>query len=230
MSGLERLAVPDAIIRSRVIAIARGLDPESLIRIGEGLAGGGVGAFEVTLNSPGALRALEALAARFGAEELLIGAGTVLTIAEARAAIAAGARFIVMPHTDPALIEYAATRGIPAFPGAFTPTEILAAWRAGAAAAKLFPASAVGPLFVRELRGPLPDIPLVPTGGVTIETAPRFIAAGAVAVGLGSWLTGDGDPAGIAERGAHLVAVLGDGAMTSGTGSVGEPDTRGRLE
>ena len=95
---------------------------------------------------------------------------------------------------------------------------------------KLFPASAVGPLFVRELRGPLPDIPLVPTGGVTIETAPGFIAAGAVAVGLGSWLTGDGDPAGIAERGAHLVAVLGDGAMTSGTGSVGEPDTRGRLE
>ncbi len=208
MSDLERPAVPDAIIRSGAIAIARGLDPASLVRIGEGLAAGGVGAFEVTLNSPGAIGALRTLSARFGAGQLLIGAGTVLTIAEAEAAIDAGARFIVMPHTDPRLIEYLAERGIPAFPGAFTPTEILAAWRAGAAAVKLFPASAIGPSFVREIHGPLPDVPLVPTGGVTLETAPAFIAAGAIAVGLGSWLTGDGEPAGIAERGAALASVL----------------------
>lgn len=209
MSDLERPAVPDAITRSRVIAIARGLDPASLVRIGEGLAAGGVGAFEVTLNSPGAIGALRALSARFGAGQLLIGAGTVLAIAEAEAAIDAGARFIVMPHTDPRLIEYLAERGIPAFPGAFTPTEILAAWRAGAAAVKLFPASAIGPSFVREIHGPLPDVPLIPTGGVTLETAPAFIAAGAIAVGLGSWLTGDGEPAGIAARGAALASVLG---------------------
>ena len=95
-----------------------------------------------------------------------------------------------------------------AVPGAFTPTEILAAWRAGAAAVKLFPASAVGPTFVREVRGPLPGIPLIPTGGVTAETAPAFIAAGAVAVGIGSWLTGSGDPAVVEERAAELVAAV----------------------
>ena len=152
---------------------------------------------------------------------LLIGAGTVLTVAGARAAIGAGARFLVMPHTDPALIEFAAAQGIPAIPGAFTPTEVLAAWRAGACAVKIFPASAVGPSFVRELRGPLPDVPLVPTGGVTIESAPGFIAAGAVAVGIGSWLTGDGDPDGIAARGARLVAALGDGGVAAGAGPAG---------
>jgi 2-dehydro-3-deoxyphosphogluconate aldolase/(4S)-4-hydroxy-2-oxoglutarate aldolase len=209
VSGIDRPAVPAAIVRGRVIAIARGLDPASLIRIGEGLAAGGIGAFEVTLNSPGALRSIEALAARFGDEELLVGAGTILTVEDARAAIGSGARYIVMPHTDVAVIEHAASRGVPVFPGAFTPTEILAAWRAGATAIKVFPASCVGPSFVRELRGPLPAIPLVPTGGVTLETAPAYIAEGAVAVGLGSWLTGDGDPAGIAERGLRLVAALG---------------------
>ena len=208
VSGMDRPAVPAPILRGRVIAIARGLDPASLIRIGQGLAAGGIGGFEVTLNSPGALRSLEALAARFSDDELSIGAGTILTVEDARAAIDFGARYIVMPHTDREVVEYAASRGVPAFPGAFTPTEVLAAWRAGAAAVKLFPASCVGPSFVRELRGPLPDIPLVPTGGVTIETAPAFIAAGAIAVGLGRWLTGDGDPAGIAERGTRLVAAL----------------------
>lgn len=209
MSATDRPAIPDAILKGRTIAIARGLDPERLVRIGEGLAAGGIGAFEVTLNSPGALGAIEALASRFVETELLIGAGTVLDLEGARAAVAAGARFIVMPHTDPEIIEYGAAHGIPAFPGAFTPTEILTAWRAGATAVKLFPASAVGPVFVREFRGPFPDIPLIPTGGVTIESAPAFVAAGALAVGVGSWLTGDGEPAGIAERGARLVAVLG---------------------
>ena len=221
MSTLDRPAIPEQVMRGRVIAIARGLDPASLIRIGEGLAAGGVGAFEVTLNSPGALAALETLASGFEPGKLLIGAGTVLTVAEARAAIAAGARFLVMPHTEPDVIEYAVAQGIPAFPGALTPTEILVAWRAGATAVKLFPASAVGPSFVRELRGPLPAIPLVPTGGVTIETAPGFIAAGAVAVGIGSWLTGDGEPAGIAARGARLVAALGGGPVPAGAAAAG---------
>lgn len=209
MNATARSAIPAAILNSRIIAIARGLDSERLVRVGEGLAAGGIGAFEVTLNSPGALRAIEALASRFAGKELLIGAGTVLDLEGARAAVGAGALFIVMPHTDPEVIEYGASLGIPAFPGAFTPTEILTAWRSGATAVKLFPASAVGPIFVREFRGPFPDIPLIPTGGVTIKSAPGFVAAGALAVGVGSWLTGDGEPAGIAERGARLVAVLG---------------------
>ena len=107
-------------------------------------------------------------------------------------------------------MAWAAERGIPAFPGAFTPTEILAAWRAGAAAVKLFPASMAGHTFLREFRGPFPDIPLVPTGGITVESAPAFIRAGAVAVGLGSWLTGDGEPAGIAERGVAVVRAVAE--------------------
>jgi len=203
-----RPAIPDAIVRSGVIAIARGLPADRLIRIGEGLARGGVGAFEVTLNSPGALDGIAALVERFGSEELLIGAGTVLSAEAAHAAADAGAAFLVSPVADPAVIEAARARGLPCFPGAFSPTEIVGAWRAGAAAVKLFPASAVGPSFIRELYGPLPEIPVIPTGGVTIETAPAFIAAGAVAVGLGSWLTGDGDPAGIGERCGRLVAAV----------------------
>jgi len=205
---MERPAIPAPILEGRVIAIGRGLPPDRLVPIAEGLAGGGVRAFEITLDSPNALVAIERLTAHFDPDELIVGAGTVMTVDAARAAIDAGARFIVMPHTDVALIETALDLGIPAFPGAFTPTEVLLAWRAGAAAVKLFPASAVGPSFVRELRGPLPEVPLIPTGGVTVETAPAFIAAGAVAIGIGSWLTGGGDPVVIGERGRQLVDAL----------------------
>ncbi len=212
-----RPAIPEAILRTAVIAIARGLPADRLIRIGEGLADGGVGAFEVTLNSPGALAGIAALVARFGPEELLIGAGTVLSPDAARAAADAGAAFIVTPVMDRAVIGAALERGIPCIPGAFSPTEVLAAWQAGASAVKLFPASSVGPSFIRELHGPLPEIRIIPTGGMTIETAPGFIAAGAVAIGIGSWLTGDGDPVGIGERGARLVAAVRRGSAPDGS-------------
>jgi 2-dehydro-3-deoxyphosphogluconate aldolase/(4S)-4-hydroxy-2-oxoglutarate aldolase len=98
--------------------------------------------------------------------------------------------------------------GVPVFPGAFTPTEIVAAWRAGATAVKLFPASVAGVAFVREFRGPFRDVPLLPTGGVTLDTAPEFIAAGAVAVGLGSWLVAGGEPGRIESRARALVAAI----------------------
>ena len=204
----NRQPIPAQILAGRAIAIGRGLAPERVVEIGAGLVAGGIRAFEITLNSPAALTAIASLSGRFDADELLIGAGTVLTMEAANAAIDAGARFIVMPHLDPEIVATLALRGIAVFPGAFTPTEILRAWRAGATAVKLFPASAVGPTFVRELRGPLPEIPLIPTGGVTIETAPAFIAAGAAAIGIGSWLTGSGNPPEIAERGASLAAAL----------------------
>jgi 2-dehydro-3-deoxyphosphogluconate aldolase/(4S)-4-hydroxy-2-oxoglutarate aldolase len=203
-----RVAVPRGIVAGRVIAIARGLPGDRLLRIATGLAAGGVRAFEITLNSAGALDSISTLAARFDGEELLVGAGTVLTPEDAQAALDAGARFIVMPNVDPEVIAVGAGRGIPTFPGVFTPSEALLAWRAGASAVKLFPASAAGPAFVRELRGPLPEIPVVPTGGITIDNAPAFIAAGAVAIGIGSWLTGSGDPDEISRRGASLVAAL----------------------
>lgn len=205
-----RPGIPEAVTRSRVIAIGRRLDPATVPAIGEALAAGGIGAFEVTMNSEAALEVIAALASRFSPDHLLVGAGTVLTEAQAEDAVAAGARFLVAPHLDLAIVRWAAERGIPAFPGCLTPTEILAAWRAGAAAVKLFPASAVGPSFVRELRGPLPEIPLVPTGGITLESAADFVGAGAAAIGMGSWLTGSGDPAVVAERASAIVRSLGE--------------------
>jgi 2-dehydro-3-deoxyphosphogluconate aldolase/(4S)-4-hydroxy-2-oxoglutarate aldolase len=206
--SVARPGIPDLIATGRVIAIGRRLEPSTVPSIGAALLAGGIRAFEVTMNSSSALDVIRALTKRFAPDELLIGAGTVLDVAEAQGAVDAGARFIVMPHTDTAIVEWAANRGIAAFPGSFTPTEILAAWRAGAAAVKLFPASAVGPAFVRELRGPLPEVPLIPTGGVTLENAPAYLAAGAVAVGMGSWLTGSGEPEVVRERSAAVIAAV----------------------
>lgn len=203
-----RPPIPEAIRGPRVIAIARRLDPDVLERIAEGLLGGGVRALEVTLDSSGALDAIATLARRFSARGLLVGAGTVLDVEQAHAAVAAGAGFVVAPHTDAAIVAAVAGRRVPVFPGALTPTEILTAWGAGASGVKVFPVSAVGPAFIREVRGPLRDVPLIPTGGVTLETAPALVRAGAVAVGIGSWLTGDGDPSGIAERAATLVEAV----------------------
>ena len=205
-----RPAIPATIQDGGVVAIGRRLDARTVTAIAEGLLAGGVGAFELTLNEPEAdvLASIAELARRFPDTQLLVGAGTVLSIAAAERAIGAGARFMVSPHVDVELVRWAATRGVPFFPGALTPSEVLAAWRAGAAAVKLFPASVGGPALVRELRGPLPHIPLVPTGGVTLDSAPGFIMAGAAAVGMGSWLTGDGAPAGIGQRAANLVQAI----------------------
>jgi 2-dehydro-3-deoxyphosphogluconate aldolase/(4S)-4-hydroxy-2-oxoglutarate aldolase len=205
-----RPAIPAGVVSAGVVAIGRRVAAGSVPAVAEALVAGGVRAFELTLNEPegDALRAIEA-AARVGLDlGLEVGAGTVLSIEAAGRAIDAGATFLVMPHLDADLVAWAAGRGIPTFPGCATPTEILAAWRAGAAAVKLFPASSAGPGFVREMRGPFPDIPLVPTGGVTLQTAPAFIAAGAVAIGMGGWLLGDGDAAGIRERAAAVVSAI----------------------
>ena len=205
-----RPAIPTGLTAGGVVAIGRRISATAAASIAEALAAGGVRAFELTLNDPeaDALRAIETVARHAPALGLDIGAGTVLSIEAAGRAVDAGATFLVMPHIDPVLVAWAAERGIPAFPGCATPTEILAAWRSGAAAVKVFPASALGPGFVRELRGPLPDIPLVPTGGVTLETAPAFIAAGAVAIGMGGWLLGDGVASGVGERARAIVSAV----------------------
>ena len=154
------------------------------------------------------MQALEAVARRRSVDALEIGAGTVLTIGAAQRAVDAGATFLVMPHLDTEIVRWAAHRGVPAFPGAATPTEVLAGWRAGAAAVKVFPASVLGPSFIRELQGPLPEIALVPTGGVTPENTPSFVKAGAAAVGLGGWLLGDGEASGVRQRAGEIVAVV----------------------
>jgi 2-dehydro-3-deoxyphosphogluconate aldolase/(4S)-4-hydroxy-2-oxoglutarate aldolase len=206
--SVPRPAIPAGIVAGGVVAIARRLTADGAPRVADALLAGGVLAFEITLNEPvdSALRAIESVASR--SPSLVIGAGTVLTIDAAKLAIDAGATFLVMPHTDPELVAWAAARGVSTLPGAATPTEVLAAWRAGAAAVKVFPASVVGPAFVRECRGPFPDIPLVPSGGVTAQTAADFIAAGAAAVGVGGWLIGDAEPAGVTARARRIVDAV----------------------
>ena len=204
----SRPAIPAGLVTGGVVAIARRLTADDAPQVADALLAGGVLAFELTLNDPvdSALRAIGSVARR--SPDLAIGAGTVLSIEMAKLAIDAGATFLVMPHTDPELVAWAAARGVPTLPGASTPSEVLTAWRAGAAAVKVFPASVVGPAFVRECRGPFPDIPLVPSGGVTAETATDFVAAGAVAVGVGSWLTGDAEPDGVTARARQIVDAV----------------------
>ena len=174
---------------------------------------GGIGAFELTLNDPGVGRPGDPrprppITSPQAGSRSAIGAGTVLSVEAARRAVDAGASFLVAPHLDAEVVAWAATRGMPMLPGAATPTEVLAAWRAGAAAVKVFPASVLGPAFLRELRGPFPDIPLQPTGGISVETAGAFIEAGAIAVGIGSWLFADRDPAVVTARARRATAAV----------------------
>jgi 2-dehydro-3-deoxyphosphogluconate aldolase/(4S)-4-hydroxy-2-oxoglutarate aldolase len=152
----------------------------------EALAEGGIDVVEVTTNVPGVARVIEALAARYG-DRVLVGAGTVLDAETARQCILAGARFVVAPALDVATVRLARRYDVPAFPGALTPTEVLAAWEAGATAVKVFPCDLVGgPRYLRALAAPLPQVALLPMGGVTLETAADYLRAGAFALGVGS--------------------------------------------
>lgn len=204
---MQRPPIPPAVLAGRVIAIGRNLEPERAVRIGETLAQAGVPAFEVTLQGSAAFDAIGAVRAALG-DRLLVGAGTVLDVAGAAAAVDAGASFLVMPVTDVDVIAWAVGRGVPVFPGALSPTEVLTAWRAGASAIKLFPASVGGAALLRELRGPFPDIPLMPTGGITAENARGLIDTGAVAVGVGGWLVGAPDEATLRQRADALMAAV----------------------
>jgi 2-dehydro-3-deoxyphosphogluconate aldolase / (4S)-4-hydroxy-2-oxoglutarate aldolase len=208
MNG-RRPLIPAAITEPGVVAIARRLDPAIVASTCDGLVRGGIHALELTLNDPedAALEALGTAVRHAAGTHLCIGAGTVLSIEAARRAIDAGAAFLVAPHVDAELVAWAAGQGIAMLPGAGTPTEVLVAWRAGAAAVKVFPASSLGPTFIRELHGPLPDVPLMPTGGVTVDSAGEFIRAGAVAIGLGSWLFAGGAPS-VAERAAQAIEAV----------------------
>lgn len=168
-----------------VIVIVRLPFAADLDRIAECAIAGGAGALEVTLNTPGALEWLRGAADRFG-DHLLIGAGTVMSGDDARRAIAARARFLVSPHFDPDVVAVANDAGVLSMPAGYTPTEVVAAWRAGGDLIKVFPAGTGGARYIQDLRAPLDMIPLVPTGGVNASTAGDFIRAGAAALGLGS--------------------------------------------
>ncbi|MET7653940.1 MULTISPECIES: bifunctional 4-hydroxy-2-oxoglutarate aldolase/2-dehydro-3-deoxy-phosphogluconate aldolase [unclassified Streptomyces] len=191
----ERPALTPQLGRTRVMAILRSADASGLPAVARALASAGVTCLEITLTTVGALDVLAAVRAELG-PDVAVGAGTVITGGQARDALAAGAEFLVAPVVDTAVVRNAADRGIPCYPGAWTPTEVSQAWRAGAAAVKLFPAGSGGPAHLRQLRSPLPDIPLVAVGGVGIDQARDYLDAGARAVGIGSPLLrgADRDP------------------------------------
>ncbi|HYT70417.1 MAG TPA: bifunctional 4-hydroxy-2-oxoglutarate aldolase/2-dehydro-3-deoxy-phosphogluconate aldolase [Gemmatimonadales bacterium] len=183
----------DPLLAGGVIAVVRLPEAFDLRPAARALAAGGVGAVEITLTTPGAIAAIAALTADGGvpgraAGACVVGAGSVLDARAAREAIAAGARFVVSPTLEPAVIALCRDENVPCIPGAFSPTEILQAWRAGASLVKLFPAVAAGPGYLRDLLAPLPFLRVVPSGGVSLESAGDWIRAGAAAVSVGGAL------------------------------------------
>lgn len=175
------------IIETGIVAIMRGLSREDSLKATEALIRGGVRAVEMTSNTKGAAAILKDLAKEFGSQAF-IGAGTVLTREHLDNAVEAGASFILSPNFDPAIVEATVKAGLVAVPGAFTPTEVFAAHRAGADIIKIFPVSSVGPQYIKDLKAPLDNLLFMPVGGVNLENAGKFIQAGAVALGVGNSL------------------------------------------
>ena len=181
------------ILEHKVVAIVRGANPPDLLRIAEALHAGGVRLMEVTLNSPGALASIEEISRAMDGK-LLVGAGTVLDPETARAALLAGAKYIISPTLNKKTIRMTKRYGAVSIPGAYTATEILQAYECGGDIIKVFPASAGGPGYFKDIAGPLPFIPLMPTGGVSLDNIKGFAAAGAAAFGLGSALVDTSRP------------------------------------
>jgi len=188
-----------------IVAVIRLQDPTALRGVVDALAEGGVRALEVTMTVPRAIELIAELAPTLPGD-FLLGAGTVLDADTAHRAADAGAQFIVSPVFRPHVIDAAHEDGLAAMPGCFTPTEILSAWEAGADVVKVFPATSVGPGYFKDLKGPLPQVKLMPTGGVSIDNVGDWLRAGAIAVGVGSSLL---DARAIAAR---QFAVIADNA------------------
>jgi 2-dehydro-3-deoxyphosphogluconate aldolase / (4S)-4-hydroxy-2-oxoglutarate aldolase len=210
---VNRQDVCGLIEETGLVAVVRAPSAELALRAVELVVGCGITIIEVTLTVPGALSVMRSLVETFKGRAV-VGAGTVLGTEEVTACIDAGAAFVVSPGLVPGLVEAAHAKGVAAIPGALTPTEVLAALRAGADMVKIFPCGAVGgPEYLRALRGPLPRVKLIPTGGITAATLPEYFAAGAAAVGMGSELVntkalvsgGDGL---LSERAQQLVAAV----------------------
>lgn len=169
-----------------VVPVVRASSSDEAMRAIEAIKEGGVSVLEITMTVPGAIRVMEEVSARFG-NEVLVGAGTVLDAETARACILAGAQFVVSPALDLNTISCCRRYGIAVMPGALTPTEVVQAWTAGADMVKVFPANALGGAsYIKALKAPLPQVDIIPTGGVSLKTAVDFIEAGASALGVGS--------------------------------------------
>jgi len=203
-----------------VIAILRSATAARFGEVSDVLVEAGIRAVEFTFTAPDVTDAIRAYAARKLAD-VALGAGTVTTVEQARRAVEAGATYLISPAVCRPVIEEGVRLGVPVVPGALSPTEILTAWRAGAEMVKVFPAStAGGPAYIKAIRGPLPDVPLVPTGGVDVANAPAYLAAGATAVGVGSPLVADAcrpdaDLDALAVRARNLVAAVSKGRPAS---------------
>jgi len=200
--------VTAAVIRSGIVAILRAPTSDGFAAVADVLVGAGITAMEVTLTSRGAIEAIGGLRRQLP-DSVAIGAGTILTADDAKAAVDAGAEFLVAPVLDKQLV---AGSPVPFYPGTSTPTEMYEAYQAGAPLVKLFPAGGLGPRFLRDVRGPLPQIDVMPTGGIKIEDIADWLLAGAKAVGVGSPLVGDaaagGNMKALAARAKHAVSAV----------------------
>jgi 2-dehydro-3-deoxyphosphogluconate aldolase/(4S)-4-hydroxy-2-oxoglutarate aldolase len=203
----------DRIREVGIVPVVRATSASEALEAVEAIRAGGIPILEITLTVPGAVKIIAELTSRFG-DDTLIGAGTVLDAESAQACIDAGARFVVSPSLDVATIETCRALDIAVFPGALTPTEVVTAWKAGADAVKVFPANAVGGAsYLKSLKAPLPQIELIPTGGVSLTTVADFIAAGAMALGVGADLVDlaalrRGDAASITSKAREYVAAV----------------------
>lgn len=187
MNTQDRL---ELIRQTGVVAIMRARSPDQLLAAADAIKTGGVNAIEVTMTTPGALDIVSQAVARYGTD-VLFGVGSVLDPESARAAILAGAQFVVCPTLNVKTIELCKRYSVPVMPGAYTPTEILTAWEAGADIVKVFPASVGGPAYIKAVKAPLPHIKLMPVGGVDLDTTADFIRAGCEIVAVGSALVND---------------------------------------
>jgi len=197
------VSVVDRIRAIGIIPVVRATSADEALAAVEAIRSGGIDVLEITMTVPGAVKIIKALAGKG-----IIGAGTVLDADTARECVDAGAQFIVSPSLDVPTIETCARLDVPVFPGALTPTEVVTAWRAGADAVKIFPANAVGGAsYLKSLKAPLPQVELIPTGGVSLANIAEFIKAGALAVGVGADLV-KGDPASIAAKAREYVEAV----------------------
>ncbi|NQX67545.1 bifunctional 4-hydroxy-2-oxoglutarate aldolase/2-dehydro-3-deoxy-phosphogluconate aldolase [Paenibacillus alba] len=181
------MTILSQILEHKIISIVRGTELQHMLPVALALHAGGIRLIEVTMNTPGALEAIRLLRAEFG-DDMAIGAGTVLDPESARAALLAGASFLLSPSLNVETIRLTKRYGAVSIPGAYTPTEIVTAYEYGADIVKIFPADAISPSFIKSLRGPLPQIPLMPTGGIDLDNIRSFVDAGAAAIGIGSSL------------------------------------------
>ncbi len=213
MTGAQ--AIAERVVDNGVVAVLRGIDEDDIVPVSRAMYEAGVGTLEVTADEPHASDKIAAIDRELAETDAVVGAGTVLDAASAQAVIDAGAELVVSPHTSRDVIRTCNRHGVLAAPGVMTPTEAVAAMEAGADILKMFPASTVGPNHIGALSGPLGDVDIIPTGGVSPDNVADYIDAGAVAVGAGGSILNEeaiaaGDMDGVRETAAEFVAAVED--------------------